>query len=507
MAAVLLATSATAFQPALVPRKSLPALSRGSRATAPPVAVAEAPVQLATTLTLLASEHHHEVASPLVLLTSASAVMLLIVGLLLAWEEGVHAVKHWLPKALLPVVESMLAEVAGLGFIGLLLSVVVTGGEESWVAQLSERFLGEGELLLELFEFLHTSFFEVGIAFFAASALILVSTLSEVDKMAEACAVESLEELATLEPPKPTTDGVWLAELQKSTYERGYETCLLQERFTQKQGLPPSYPTDAYFGKWSAEVLEEFVELSPTTWLPLIPLIALGNAVDLSHDVISGASANAADAAGAFLATPWFNYPALATNAVIAAWAFANFDKMARVKAMLMPSLSADGTLLPPKLEDADACEAFESAPPATRLIELVGEATPARNAHERLFGKLGAAGPDFYLNSIKLNNWVCVAFLILVLSQVVGVDVGVLLDPDKVAGVPEALVPELALYGSFCALYVGILAVSPKTFMTYALVTAIEELAKEELIDRDADGGSAGGEASEEKKEVAAAA
>ena len=92
-------------------------------------------------------------------------------------------------------------------------------------------------------------------------------------------------------------------------------------------------------------------------------------------------------------------------------------------------------------------------------------------------------------------------------LSQVVGVDVGVLLDPDKVAGVPEALVPELALYGSFCALYVGILAVSPKTFMTYALVTAIEDLAKEELIDRDADGGSAGGEASEEKKEMAAAA
>lgn len=497
--ALLLASCAAAFQPAaLVPRTSLPALARSYRAAAAPIAVVvEAPV-LATTLTHLISEHHHELASPVVLLTSASAVMFLIVGLLLAWEESVHFVKHTLPKALLPVVESMLAEVAGLGFIGLLLSVVVTGGEESWVAQLSERFLGEGELLLELFEFLHTSFFEVGIAFFAASALILVSTLSEVDKMSKAIQTDSLEELAKLEAPASTDDGDWLAELQKSTYDRGYETILLQKRFTQRQGLPPSYPAaETYFARWSAEVLEEFVELSPTTWIPLIPLIALGNAVDLSYDVISGASANAADAAGAFFATPWFNYPAIATNAVIAAWAFANFDKMARVKAMLVPSLTPNGELLPPKLEDADACAAFESAPPATQLIELVGEATPARNAHERLFGKLGAAGPEFYLNSIKFNNWVCVAFLILVLGQVVGPDVAVLLDADKQAGVPEALVPELLLYSSFCALYVGILAVSPKTFMKYALVTAIEDLAKEELIDRRA--------AVEEKKEVTA--
>ena len=56
----------------------------------------------------------------------------------------------------------MLAEVGGLGFIGLFLSTVVTGGPIGQVVEgMSDEFLGEGELLLETFEFLHTPLQEV----------------------------------------------------------------------------------------------------------------------------------------------------------------------------------------------------------------------------------------------------------------------------------------------------------------------------------------------------------
>ena len=38
-----------------------------------------------------------------------------IVGLLVAWEETIHNLRHNTPKPILPVIDSMLAEVGGLG--------------------------------------------------------------------------------------------------------------------------------------------------------------------------------------------------------------------------------------------------------------------------------------------------------------------------------------------------------------------------------------------------------
>ena len=62
----------------------------------------------------------------------------------------------------MPIDDSMLAEVGGLGFIGLFLSTVVTGGGPlgQVVGGLSKEFLGDDELPPETFEFLHTFFFQ-----------------------------------------------------------------------------------------------------------------------------------------------------------------------------------------------------------------------------------------------------------------------------------------------------------------------------------------------------------
>ncbi len=40
-----------------------------------------------------------------------------IVGLLVAWEETIHNLRHNTPKQILPVIDSMLAEVGGLGYV------------------------------------------------------------------------------------------------------------------------------------------------------------------------------------------------------------------------------------------------------------------------------------------------------------------------------------------------------------------------------------------------------
>lgn len=45
-------------------------------------------------------------------------VMLSIVALLQAWEGAIHKTRKVLPEALMPVVDSMLAEVGGIGFVG-----------------------------------------------------------------------------------------------------------------------------------------------------------------------------------------------------------------------------------------------------------------------------------------------------------------------------------------------------------------------------------------------------
>jgi hypothetical protein len=80
-----------------------------------------------------------------------------IVSLLVTWENAIEHICHNTPKPILTVMDSMLAKVGRLELVGLFLSTVVTGGLLGQVVgRLREEFLGEEELLLETFEFLHT---------------------------------------------------------------------------------------------------------------------------------------------------------------------------------------------------------------------------------------------------------------------------------------------------------------------------------------------------------------
>ena len=75
-------------------------------------------------------------------------------------------------------------------FIGLFLSTVVTGGPlGSVVGNISEEYLGDEELLLEAFEFLHTFFFQVGILFFVVAGVCVGAVLEEVNQLEEISAL------------------------------------------------------------------------------------------------------------------------------------------------------------------------------------------------------------------------------------------------------------------------------------------------------------------------------
>ncbi len=89
------------------------------------------------------------------------SVMLTIVGLLKAWELSVEALQENSPPAVRPVIDRVLGEIGGLGFVGLFLEVVLDPGLgfASALEHVSERYLNDGELLLEAFEFLHGFFF------------------------------------------------------------------------------------------------------------------------------------------------------------------------------------------------------------------------------------------------------------------------------------------------------------------------------------------------------------
>ena len=59
-------------------------------------------------------------------------------------------IRHNTPKPIMPVIDSMLAEVGGLGFIGLFLSTIVTGGPLGQIiSSLSSNYLNDDELLLQ----------------------------------------------------------------------------------------------------------------------------------------------------------------------------------------------------------------------------------------------------------------------------------------------------------------------------------------------------------------------
>jgi hypothetical protein len=448
-------------------------------------------------------------------------VMLVIVGLLYSWEQFVEYAKEETPAPIIPVIEKMLGEMGGLGFIGLVLSALLNQaalGEV--VGDISEKFLGEKDILLESFEFLHETFFQAAIAFFATSAFIIVRVLwsfqaifdltAEEEKMQVSYAVASILDAPTIEKAARVgrfldqdnpdclvqmQDGFMeecmveqsnpvLRELTLSPEARGAEILVIRERLKQEFNLSDDFEIRTYLENTFASCKLDLVEISPLSWLPLIPAIALANSVDLSHDVMNPLAGNAAEASGYFLSTPFFFLPKLSMDVLCFGWGLHNFWKMACIKSMLIPTVvrlegeEGAGRLLPPAVSNADRRREFQarSTPFWAKPVEQL-YAAPPTNRVEELFGVAGGNGLSLYLNSIKFHTWLVVASLVVFTSQILPRDLYALTHLDTVqVGDPDSLIPEVVVFGLFALVNIAQLAVQPTTVLNFCLISCVEE-------------------------------
>eukprot|EP00977_Amphora_coffeiformis_P007652 scaffold1690_cov182-Amphora_coffeaeformis.AAC.9 len=444
----------------------------------------------------------HNNNNPLLPVLGSSGIMFVIVGLLYAWEGFVGWARQAVGKSLQPVVESILAEMGGLGFIGLLLQTFAPANRE-FLEHLSVQLFGEEEILMETFEFLHTAFFQVGVGFFVAAGAMValgiqklyeIETIEElqVDLTTGACTVTP-ETLARYLPYAPqeqqerTQQNLW-NEIAMSTEERAGKSLLMRYRLVEQNNLPETFRIEKYIEGAFAENLLELVELSPLTWIYLIPVLALANSIDLSHDVINANSPNAFESSGFFFSTPWAILPSVFTVLSSSVWGIWNCWKMTEIKYMLLPRLGRTSStgevdVLAAPIDVKGLRENFNSSPSWVQPLEALW-AKPAVTDYDRLFGMAGAAGLDLYRNSIKIQSWLCITNIVFFGTQIVPRDLGAILSGAQV-GAPEYLTIELLTYGSFVVLsLLQLLFVSPRAFWNYCLVACLEEGVSRELLE-----------------------
>ena len=467
-----------------------------------------------TSSSLLVANHatNEASANPLIPVLGSSAIMLTIVGILFAWEESTEWVRETLPKPLLPVVESILAEMGGLGFVGLLVQTV-GGSNREFLEEISLQWFGEGEILIETFEYLHTAFFQVAVGFFiAAGAMVAVGLqkLAEIESIEElqvdattgACQV-SAEKLAAFLPVSttgaceaPATENL-IDEIFMSTEERAGKVLLLRSRLMDKFNLPDTFRIEKYTQGAFAKNLLKMVELSPLTWIYLIPALALADSVDLSHEVVNAASPNAVDSSGFFFSTPWALGPSAFTMVLCFVWGIWNCWKLTQIKYMILPRLGKPDDngaveILPPPVDSPRARQEFVSSPSWVQPIESIwGER--AQTSFEELFGSAGAAGPELYRNSIKFQTWLCITHIVFFGTQIVPRDIGAVLNGSPV-GNPEFLTAELVTYGGFVLVSLMQLTfVAPRSFWNLCLVVCSEDGISEELLKKSIVGNNEG--------------
>lgn len=280
-------------------------------------------------------------------------------------------------------------------------------------------------------------------------------------------------------------------QLFTSRNEVGAQALVIREQMIRKFNLPPSFQIERYAGQTFGEDLDEIVELSPVTWLPLIPLFAIANSIDLSHDVVSAASHNGLITAGEFITSPWVLGTRIVTQGITITWSLFNYWKMASIRNMLVATLVRDGAggeavLLKPRYEDDVLRASFSSSPSWVRPVEKFftnPNTRKPRNAHEELFGTAGADGPELYRNSIKYQSWLCVAQIVFMGNEIVGRDLNALLQHSTVMAHPDAVLPEALLYGFFVVLSFAQLALAPQTFLCYSQATSLELMTRESAL------------------------
>ena len=449
-----------------------------------------------------------------------SSVLLIIVGMLVAWDTIVERAREATPPAIASVIDNILIEMGSLGFIGLVLSAILNNPVsplQTVVQHLSQDYLGDEELLLESFHFLHELFFQAAIVYFFGSAWMtqrVIDSIEFASDLAEEHIMDhkkrmtgddsideeslAMEDYQTMlreyqDTRNLESKNVFVRELTMPMTERGTEALVIRERIQQEVlHLPEWFRLDKDLEEAFATQELNLIKIAPSTWLPLIPILALAASVDLSKHVANPGATEAVASSGYYLATPSVFYPLLALQLLKLGWGLFNFWKMATIKDMLIPRLLKSNTcsdsgaastemIAPARGENEFERENFSSTPWFINPIESIG-AKPSSNRVQELFGTIGGNGIKFYFESIKLHTWLCVATLVAFAFQIIPRDLFAYFSHAEGVGLPSMLGPELIIQGAYAVMnLVFLFYVSPIAFMNFAIISCAERAVRSE--------------------------
>ncbi len=451
-----------------------------------------------------AAAHHAPAHHPsaFAMISTSGTVILVIIALLYIYEISVHWAKHHIPQALQPVLNVMLAEIAGLGFIGLLLQVF-EGYFAHQIEAISEVTLGEEEALVEAFEWFHNQFFKVATIFCVFGGGMLVYMVSDIRRL-----------LADISKADADGDGdVTVAEFKAAFGEDSLEektfwqmvasrtlglstadSYLFSRRFMEHHQVDKAtFNPIAYVESVGAANLHELVEMSPFCWLMMLPPLAYMEYTKIKKEVpgddLSGA------AAGIYAESPVLLLFTLVIECFGVLWTAYNYSKMLAVKRLLRPRIFAPATAAAigaklqvhaPKLYDHGALDEYLATHQhgLLRVTHVAAVLTNSRGAaehpHHKLFGTAGDKGAELLLLSIKFNMWFCIAAVTFCFTSIVFPDLAAV-----AAGTASADAKlELVIFGAMGASFTFLLAcVVPPTFSMFNVLTSIEGMKSDDAL------------------------
>ena len=372
---------------------------------------------------------------------TAALLMLAIVLLLMLWEYFVHALHNHTPKSILPAVEYSLSEIGGLGFIGLLLEI---SRVHEWVGE-------EHRGLLELFQFLHIAFFKVATGYFVWSAVMVHVAMVQIQDFREMELEERLPNGLNFTPDQLTLPltSVW-KELAHGYHDRSLEFLTIRHRFLRRYQLPTNFYADVT--PLCAAYLEKLIHFSPMIWLPIIPILTMGEAIDMIHGVIDAESEHSEASVGLFYSNRAFWYMVLVWQATTLCLGVYNFYTVIQYKNQAIR-------------QDNAHYKSFAIQSNSLVMDENVDETTELSTWSK---SESSIVIPECHLTLVQYHTWLAVTFLVFVLTDVLIRDISSLL-LSKEVGNPSSLVQETIAFFVLCVLNALQLVLTPKTFWSFA--------------------------------------
>ena len=465
------------------------------------------------------------------------AMALAVLGIGQAFESSTHAIKHAVPRSLMPVFDAILFELTSLGFTGLVISSVGAASEDSWLARVSEHYLGHASELFELFEGCDRALFPTVVAFIGACAVLVGVVNSQFEANKQATQAELLRAKLAADDERdacrdgteagaacrvarrrsnrhnglllesfriPAIDGSrsaplagGLRALVAPPAERRAEFLRFRGRFIeQSAAVGEPLPIDFHFGKYlqcvAADNLRELVSVEPVqlvlVWLPLIvcEIVGLSLTGGVDQDFLPSLFALA--------------------QAPIGLWAAWTYVRLHHIKSLIMPQLGVLGggaaeagaeggvggdtsiggrifRLLPPPSALLGGTVRRRRTP-LDALAAVVERpfGAPSAFAHEELFGALGPRGPAFYRSSLQLVLFSSIVSLAYFGGGGGGLDAAChhcQLDGAAAVPLPAAVSALLTCLPSAAAVLL-----TPFSFLNLNLATSVEGYRKQAVVD-----------------------